>query len=74
MMRRITNETLYQKEKEDKAPLDQPNPYILKGNDRRHYLYATEGQLYNSDRLLEVGSIMVSVCVCQVRRCAGCRV
>lgn len=43
---------LYVRKKEDKAPLGQPDPYILKGNDGRYYLYATEGQLYSSDRLL----------------------
>lgn len=44
---------VYNRKENDTAPLGQPDPYILKGNDGRYYLYATGGQLYSSDHLLE---------------------
>lgn len=43
---------LYNRKKQDTAPLAQADPYILKGTDGRYYLYATEGQVYSSDCLL----------------------
>ncbi len=43
---------LYQRKPGDSAPLSQPDPYILKGNDGRYYMYATYGQIYSSDHLL----------------------
>lgn len=44
---------LYKRKEKDIAPLGQPDPYILKGNDNKYYIYATGGQLYCSDQLLE---------------------
>lgn len=44
---------LYMRKQGDKAPLGQPDPYILKGNDGRYYVYATDGQIYSSDHLLK---------------------
>lgn len=44
---------LYERSVNDKAPLAQADPYILKGSDGRYYIYATEGQVYSSDHLLD---------------------
>lgn len=44
---------LYMRKQGDQVPLGQPDPYILKGNDERYYVYATDGQVYSSDYLLE---------------------
>lgn len=44
---------LYARKAGDLAPLGQPDPYILKGNDGCYYLYATGGQIYSSKKLLE---------------------
>lgn len=43
---------LYQRKERDEAPLAQADPYVIKARDGRYYLYATEGQVYSSDRLL----------------------
>lgn len=43
---------LYKRLPGDAAPLCQPDPYIIRGNDGRYYMYATEGQIYSSDMLL----------------------
>ena len=44
---------LYNRLEKDTAPLAQADPYMIKGEDGRYYLYATEGQVYSSDRLME---------------------
>lgn len=44
---------LYMRKQKDQAPLGQPDPYILKGNDGRYYIYATGGQVYSSNYLLK---------------------
>lgn len=44
---------LYKRTVNDAAPLAQADPYVIKGKDGRYYLYATEGQVYSSDRLLD---------------------
>lgn len=43
---------IYKRKVNDTAPLAQADPYIIKGNDGRYYLYATEGQIYSSDSLM----------------------
>ncbi len=46
---------LYQRKENDPAPLGQADPYILKGDDGRYYVYATGNssvQLFSSDELL----------------------
>ena len=42
---------IYKRKPGDLAPLAQADPYMLKGNDGRFYLYATKGQVYSSDAL-----------------------
>lgn len=42
---------LYQRKPNDTAPVSQPDPFILKA-EGRYYIYATEGQVYSSDKLL----------------------
>lgn len=44
---------LYQRKKGVKAPPGQPDPYIFKDKNGHYYVYATDGQLYQSDNLLE---------------------
>lgn len=44
---------LYRRTPEDPAPLAQADPYLIKAGDGRYYLYATAGQVYSSDHLLE---------------------
>lgn len=44
---------LYQRKENDPAPVGQADPYLIKGNDGRYYLYSTGGYLYSSDSLLE---------------------
>lgn len=44
---------LYRRRPQDPAPLAQADPYLIKARDSRYYLYATGGQVYSSDRLLE---------------------
>lgn len=43
---------LYKRKINDSAPLAQADPYMIKADDGRYYLYATEGQVYSSDTLL----------------------
>lgn len=42
---------VYKRAEQDPAPAGQPDPYMIKGEDGRFYLYATEGQVYSSDSL-----------------------
>lgn len=42
---------VYKRKTNDPAPLAQADPYMIKGKDGRFYLYATDGQLYSSDKL-----------------------
>ena len=42
---------VYKRKENDRAPLAQADPYMIKGGDGRYYLYATEGQIYSSDSL-----------------------
>ena len=46
---------LYQRKPNDAAPLGQADPYMIKGDDGRYYVYATGGksvELFSSDALL----------------------
>ena len=38
---------LYRRTPEDPAPLAQADPYLIKAEDGRYYLYATAGQVYS---------------------------
>lgn len=42
---------LYRRAPDDPAPLAQADPYLIKAQDGRYYLYATGGQVYSSDAL-----------------------
>lgn len=42
---------VYKRKVNDIAPLAQADPYMIKGEDGRYYMYATEGQIYSSDKL-----------------------
>ena len=42
---------VYKRKANDPAPLGQADPYMIKGEDGRYYMYATEGQIYSSDKL-----------------------
>ncbi|WMC91533.1 glycoside hydrolase family 43 protein [Kineothrix sp. MB12-C1] len=43
---------LYNRKINDPAPLGQADPYVIKASDGRYYMYATGGQVYSSDELL----------------------
>lgn len=43
---------LYNRKTNDIAPLGQADPYVIKASDGRYYMYATGGQVYSSDTLL----------------------
>lgn len=47
---------LYKRKPDDRAPLGQPDPYMIKAGDGRYYIYATGNpgpQLFCSDSLLD---------------------
>ena len=47
---------LYKRKPDDRAPLGQPDPYMIKASDGRYYIYATGPagpQLYSSDHLTD---------------------
>lgn len=44
---------LYKRKTGDAAPPAQADPYIIKADDGRYYVYATGGQVYSSDCLLD---------------------
>ncbi len=44
---------LYKRKENDQAPVGQADPYLIKGDDGRYYLYSTGGYLFSSDSLTE---------------------
>lgn len=44
---------LYQRKENDPAPQGQADPYMIKADDGRYYLYSTQGHLFSSDHLKE---------------------
>ena len=62
---------VYKRKVNDIAPLAQADPYMIKGEDGRYYMYATEGQIYSSDKLFGEWKYRESVCICQDRKSAG---
>ena len=62
---------VYKRKVNDIAPLAQADPYMIKGEDGRYYMYAQKDRFIVVINYLESGNMRESVCICQDRKSAG---